>query len=130
MVRRKGTIYLRQQGDCEQGKPEKVAFLTRRPPKRRNRQGQYVNKDIAWRLLIHIPVGLAIVALGLVNPFLGAGLLMLFLAYEIAQDWRKRDCGYKDIAGCAWGLAIAGIPLGVIKGLEIVPGVMSKFPLF
>ena len=52
------------------------------------------------------------------------------VTYEVAQDWRKRDCGFKDIAGFAWGLGIAGGLLGVIKGLDLFPEIMSKFPLF
>lgn len=98
--------------------------------RKRNQLGRYVNKDIAWRLLIHIPIGMAAVALGLVSPVLGVGLGAYFGLYEMAQDWRKKDCGYKDIAGFTWGLGIAGGALGVIKGLDAFPGVMSKFPLF
>lgn len=112
--------------------PTKIVLKEPRARKRRQRNlaGRYVSKDIAWRLFMHIPVGLAIVALGLVNPFLGAGLLIIFLAYEIAQDWRKRDCGYKDIAGCAWGLGIGGLALGVIIFLNLFPASMQRFPLF
>jgi hypothetical protein len=98
--------------------------------RKRNQLGRYVNKDITWRLFIHIPVGMAAVAMGLVSPVLGVGLGAYFGLYELAQDWRKKDCGYKDIAGFAWGLGIAGVALGVIAYLDLCPGVMSRFPLF
>jgi len=109
----------------------KIKPKSKQPIRRfRNQLGQYANKDVAKRLFIHLPIGVAAVALGLVSPVLGVGLGLSFGAYEVAQDWRKRDCGFKDIAGFAWGLGIAGGLLGVIKGLDLFPEIMSKFPLF
>ena len=55
------------------------------------------------RFLLHMAMGMFTGALlwgwGL------AGILMFlgFLAYEVAEDWRIHDRGYRDIFGFLWG---------------------------
>lgn len=61
------------------------------------------------RLLIHVPVGLAIAVLAIFNKAIAAILAVFFLAYEFNQDKYKKDHAHKDIIGAAWGVAIGGI---------------------
>ncbi|MBE0481830.1 MAG: hypothetical protein IBX68_12755 [Dehalococcoidia bacterium] len=70
------------------------------------------------RLLLHIPVGVACAALVLAHWSLALVLTIAFLTYELNQDRHKKDRAFKDIAGFAWGIALAGIALLVLRALN------------
>jgi len=91
--------------------------------------GEFSSKVIAWRLIMHLPVGLAVIFLTLVHPIFGSALLLSFVSYEISQDWRKKDCGYLDIAGLCWGVGLGGIAVGVLAYLNIGMGIYEKINL-
>jgi len=71
-------------------------------------------KDSAYRIALHIPVGIATALLVLshwaVAIIFGAG----FLAYELSEENVITDDAYKDIRGWLWGLFIGGIILWLI----------------
>lgn len=58
-----------------------------------------------YRLLQHVPVGVANVAIVLVSPVTAILLGVTFLAYEVTQG----STPHKDIRGYCWGLALAGL---------------------
>lgn len=70
------------------------------------------------RLLLHIPVGLAMAWLSLNFPLLAVFLFLGFLVYELDQDWRIKDKAYKDIAGALWGICIGGLAIYSIRLLS------------
>jgi len=84
----------------------------------------------AWRrAVLHFPLGLAVgvmVCLPALLQFelmLTIGLMIMgilasfgFLAYEVMQDWRTCDEGYKDVIGYLIGIFTAAICIGIIGG--------------
>ena len=67
-----------------------------------------------YRLLLHIPVGLACAAIAIVSWPSSLLLGLFFLSYETNQDRYKRDQAHKDIVGAAWGVAIGGLVILVL----------------
>ena len=61
------------------------------------------------RILLHVPVGVATVALLEAHAALAVIFFLGFMVYELNEDWRIRDCAFVDIAGYLWGLALAGL---------------------
>lgn len=59
-------------------------------------------------IALHLPIGLAIVALAYINSMLALIFALGFLSYEITQEWRQPGKGWYDIAGALWGIAIGG----------------------
>ena len=64
--------------------------------------------DFGIRVLLHIPIGIWMGILSIL-PFVGYGLLQLFLKYERNEDAHTADEAWKDIFG-----AIVGYILGTI----------------
>ena len=64
------------------------------------------------RALLHAPVGALAAWLCFNLPAIGTPFFIGFLVYEIAEDWRIKDRGYKDILGFLWGFAVTGAVLG------------------
>jgi hypothetical protein len=80
-----------------------------------------MNKADIKRAALHFPVGvfaawLATVAWVLCLVF-GAG----FLTYEVIEDWRSRDKGYKDVFGFLIGLGVGAVALYFINGRIPLP---------
>jgi len=69
------------------------------------------------RLLLHVPVGLACALLTRESGVLAAILAFLFVTYETNEDRHVRDDAYKDIAGAAWGVALGGLILWLVRWL-------------
>ena len=66
----------------------------------------------SWkRFAIHLFVGGFAAWLIFKHPLLGVTFWVSFLFYEVVQDWRKKDSGYKDIIGA---LVLFGIVAGVL----------------
>ena len=74
------------------------------------------------RAVMHIPVGLGVVAIICLPILLGFPTLLClalivvgslaglsFLVYQIMQDWRKGDKSFKDVIGFVEGLFIGAI---------------------
>lgn len=64
------------------------------------------------RCLTHIPVGIGIVWLILLEGYyalIGISLLLIFLVYQINEDFCIKDYAYPDIAGCGWGLILSAL---------------------
>ncbi len=83
------------------------------------RAGQLRRRVPPWmvdRQVLHIPVGLALSWLLFLWPLdpsastlLGSRIATVlvfigFLTYELAEDWRVRDWGFRDIEGFTFGL--------------------------
>ncbi len=66
--------------------------------------------------VIHFPVGCFAVLFISFMPIAGAVFSFGFLVYEIAEDWRIKDRGYKDIFGYLVGMALTGISLYFFGG--------------
>jgi len=62
-----------------------------------------------WRTFQHIPHGLLVGALAILNSPLMWAFLVGFLVYEVIEDWRIADHSYIDIQGFLIGLAVAAI---------------------
>ena len=62
-----------------------------------------------WRYLIHIPHGMGAAWALFVFPFVGAGWLVLIIAYQYLEDWRIEDKSYIDMRGYMIGFAIISI---------------------
>jgi hypothetical protein len=63
------------------------------------------------RTLIHFPVGVISAVCLVYMPSLGWAILVAFMAYELTEDWRIRDCSYIDINGFLAGLCVAAVVL-------------------
>ena len=61
-------------------------------------------KSIA-RCLMHIPVGIFNAWLFIWGAHIGWAFLMVFMVYELNEDWRIKDNAYIDIIGWLWGFA-------------------------
>ena len=61
------------------------------------------------RVLLHVPVGLAAVFLAWVNPALSAVFGLGFVAYEVIQEIREPNKGWRDISGFLWGVVIGAV---------------------
>ena len=63
------------------------------------------------RALLHAPVGVLAAWLCFSLSAIGTPFFIGFLVYEIVEDWRIKDRGYKDILGFLWGFAVTGAVL-------------------
>ncbi len=66
--------------------------------------------DFGIRVVIHIPIGF-LIGLTSIIPFVGYGLLQLFLKYERNEDAHTEDQAWKDLFGAMVGFVIAIIAL-------------------
>jgi len=69
--------------------------------------------DFGIRTLVHLPIGF-LMGISSLIPFLGFGLVWLFLKYERNEDAHTQDQAWKDIFG-----AIVGYSLAVIMILAL-----------
>ena len=69
--------------------------------------------DFGIRVIIHIPIGIVMGVLSII-PFLGYGLIQLFLKYERNEDAHTQDEAWKDIFGAIIGYIIGSICIIVI----------------
>jgi len=60
-------------------------------------------------IIVHVPVGAICVLLAYVHWVLALIFGLGFLSYEIIQEWRIADKGWRDIKGFLWGLGIGGL---------------------
>ena len=65
-----------------------------------------------WRIVLHFPVGCFIGWVILQSPVVGVVLAVGFLTYEVVEDWRIADRGYKDIFGFLFGIGAIFIFIG------------------
>lgn len=69
------------------------------------------------RILIHIPVGLANAFIALVSGWLGLVFGLSFLSYEITEEWRIKDKGWRDLQGFLIGIVIGAAVWGLMEWL-------------
>jgi hypothetical protein len=70
------------------------------------------------RFWIHFPVGMIAPLLVLTHSQGWAfclGYLVLFVVYEVIEDWRCRDLGYTDVQGGIAGIAAGGLVVYLIS---------------
>ena len=58
------------------------------------------------RILIHIPLGLVLVAAVYIHWSLVLATTGLFIFYERNEDHWVRDQAWKDVGGALWGIAL------------------------
>ena len=58
------------------------------------------------RILIHIPLGLVLVASVYIHWSLVLATTGLFIFYERSEDHWIRDQAWKDVRGVLWGIAL------------------------
>lgn len=59
-----------------------------------------------FRLLLHVPVGIAIGLLGILQPIYALCLTLLFIVYELNEDRHIKDQAWKDVIGAMVGLCL------------------------
>lgn len=64
--------------------------------------------DFGIRAVIHFPIGFIMGVLSAI-PFLGYGLVQLFLKYERNEDAHTEDEAWKDIFGAIVGYSIGAL---------------------
>jgi len=68
---------------------------------------------IVWddaRFWMHVPIGAAIVVLQQeIHWSVSLSMTLLFLIYEVCEDWRLKDGAYVDIQGGIGGIIFASI---------------------
>lgn len=57
-----------------------------------------------YRMLLHMPLGIAIGMMGKDNPSAAVSFMWLFVAYELNEDMHLKDGAYKDIQGVLAGI--------------------------
>ena len=62
--------------------------------------------DFQPRVLLHIPIGF-LMGLASIVPFLGYGLVVMFLKYQRNEDAHTEDEAWKDIYGAMVGYVMA-----------------------
>jgi len=67
------------------------------------------------RLWTHFPGGLLGAYLHWVHWSAGVTFNGLFIAYEVVQDWRMGDRGFKDILGHVAGYATGCVILSILR---------------
>lgn len=72
------------------------------------------------RLWLHVPGGLLGALLLWLNGPMGIVFNFAFLLYEVCQDWRTTDKGFKDILGHVAGLGIGGGTWFVLKLIGVL----------
>lgn len=65
-----------------------------------------------WRrdrrtILVHFPVGLFVAWLMAQSAVFGGFLFAGFMTYEVVEDWRIKDRGFRDIFGFLVGFGLA-----------------------
>ena len=63
----------------------------------------------AVRCLIHIPVGVLNAFLFSQNVHIGWAFLIVFMIYEVTEDWRLKDHAYIDIFGWLVGFPVKSL---------------------
>ena len=66
------------------------------------------------RFWLHFPVGVIALFLTLWKLEIGITFAVIFLIYEVMNDWRKVDHSYKDIYGFAFGFCIPAVIMRII----------------
>lgn len=66
------------------------------------------------RFGLHFPVGVGALFLTLWKPEIGITAAVLFLAYEVIQDWRKKDWSFKDVYGFVFGYYVPAIIMRIL----------------
>lgn len=69
--------------------------------------------DFQHRVLIHIPIGF-LMGISSIIPFLGYGLVQLFLKYQRNEDAHTEDQAWKDIYGAIVGYSAAVVVIIII----------------
>ena len=75
-----------------------------------------MNKADIARAAIHFPVGVFAAWLATVASVLCLVFGIGFLTYEILEDWRIADRGYKDVFGFLVGFGAGAILLSFLTG--------------
>ena len=69
-------------------------------------------------VLLHIPVGLIVVAIALLSPLVAVAFYYGFIKYETVQRRQIRDKCFPDIQGSLIGIMLLAIPFA-IAGVKI-----------
>lgn len=76
----------------------------------------YIRRLFKEPTLVHFPVGLFSAWLTAKTPPAGLMLSSGFLVYQVLEDWRIKDKGYKDVFGFLIGYGLMGAILAVTGG--------------
>jgi len=83
------------------------------------RKGNWSKQD--WiRFWLHFPVGGFNIFAFYVGVEYGISFCLLFIIYEIWEDFRIKDLAHKDILGYMWGFAVGLISLHLLSIYGIV----------
>ena len=66
-------------------------------------------------VLLHIPIGLIVVAIALLSPLVAVAFYYGFIKYETVQREQIRDKCFPDIHGSLVGIALLAIPLAIVR---------------
>lgn len=66
----------------------------------------YLARFITEATLVHFPVGMYTSYLTHHHPAAGAIMAVGFLTYEVIEDWRIKDRGYRDVFGFLLGFGL------------------------
>lgn len=75
-----------------------------------------MTKEDWVRLGMHLPWGLVGASLFISDRATGIAAILLMVAYEAFNDWRKHDSSYKDVLGIVWGFLLGSY---IIWGLRL-----------
>lgn len=67
------------------------------------------------RIIVHLPVGIFNAWLFTLGTAYGFAFLLMFLLYEINEDWHIRDSAYLDLASWMWGFVIGTVMMGILR---------------
>lgn len=67
------------------------------------------NKEKMKRFLLHIPVGFVFSVLSFLTTLNAIGFLILWIIYELNEDFHIKDQAWKDIPGFMTGLTLGAI---------------------
>jgi hypothetical protein len=69
--------------------------------------------DDLGNVLLHIPIGLIVVAIALFSPLVAVAFYYGFIKYETVQRRQIRDKCFPDIHGSLVGIILLAIPLAI-----------------
>ena len=74
-----------------------------------------MNKADIARAALHFPVGVFAAWLSAVAWVMCLTFSIGFLTYEVAEDWRTKDRGYKDVFGFLVGFGTGAVALFLME---------------
>lgn len=66
------------------------------------------------RILLHVPIGMFNAWALAKTPHIGWAFLLMFVLYEINEDWHIKDQAWYDLRGWLWGFVVGAVVMAFL----------------